>query len=71
MTIRVPLVLGTDGLQQQLQSGDSIAAPINTPSIRAVANGETSPSLNFGMPVYAEARPGQCEDDRRCRRPRL
>ena len=55
MTIRSPLVLGNDGLPQQLQSGDSIAAPINTPSIRAVANGEASASLAFGMPVYASA----------------
>ena len=55
MTIRPPLVIGTDGLFQQLQSGDSIAAPTNTPSIRSVANGETTASLTFGMPVYASA----------------
>ncbi len=55
MAIRLPLVLGNDGLTQQLQSGDSISAPVNTPSIRAVANGEASAGLVFGMPVYASA----------------
>ncbi len=55
MTIRIPLVLGNDGLSQQLQPGDSISAPVNTPSIRAVANGESSSALAFGMPVYASA----------------
>lgn len=55
MTIRAPLVLGADGLPQQLQTGDSISAPTSTPSIRAVANGEASAALAFGMPVYASA----------------
>lgn len=55
MTIRSPLVIGTDGLVQQLQTGDTISAPTNAPSIRAIANGESSASLSFGMPVYASA----------------
>jgi hypothetical protein len=55
MTIRVPLVLGADGLPQQLQSGDSIATPTTAPSLRAVTNGETSAALTLGMPVYASA----------------
>ena len=55
MTTRQPLVLGADGLPQQLQPGDTISAPTNTPSIRAVANGEASASLAWGAPVYASA----------------
>ncbi|WP_158810263.1 hypothetical protein [Beijerinckia sp. L45] len=58
MTVRAPLVLGPDGLPQQLQSGDSISAPVNTPSIRAVANNETAVALAFGQPVYANAADG-------------
>ena len=54
MTVRLPLVLGSDGLPQQLQSGDSISAPTDTPSIRSVLNGDTA-SLVFGMPVYSSA----------------
>ena len=55
MTIRLPLVLGADGLPQQLQSGDAISAPMDTPSIRSVANGESSAAITFGMPVYSSA----------------
>ena len=55
MAVRQPVVIGSDGLLQQLQSGDSISAPVDTPSIRAVANGEASASLSFGMPVYSSA----------------
>jgi hypothetical protein len=55
MTLRTPLVLGADGLPQQLQSGDTIGAPTTAPSIRAVTNGETSAALAIGMPVYASA----------------
>ena len=54
MTVRSPLVLGPDGLAQQLQSGDSISSPTNTPSIRSVSNGD-SVALVFGAPVYASA----------------
>ncbi len=55
MAIRKPLVLGDDGLPQQLQANDAIAAPTNAPSIRPVANGEASTALVFGMAVYASA----------------
>ena len=55
MTIRLPLVLGADGLPQQLQSGDSISSPTNAPSIRSVTNGESSFSIVIGMAVYASA----------------
>lgn len=53
MALRQPLVLGADGLPQQLQSGDTIAAPTSTPSLRSVTNAETSASIVFGMAVYA------------------
>ena len=55
MTIRTPLVIGPDGLIEQLQSGDSISSAMNTPSIRSVTNGESSSALTIGMPVYATA----------------
>ena len=45
MTIRSPLVLGADGLAQQLQSGDTISASVNTPSIRAVTNSESAAAI--------------------------
>ncbi len=54
MTLRVVLVLGSDGLPQQLQSGDTISAPTSLPSVRAVTNAD-SVSLPFGTPVYASA----------------
>ena len=55
MAIRSPLVIGADGLPQQLQSGDSISAATNAPSIRSVTNGESSAAITIGMPVYASA----------------
>lgn len=58
MTLRLPLVLGPDGFPQQIQSGDAISAPMNTPSIRPVANNESSVALTFGQPVYASASDG-------------
>jgi len=55
MTLRSPLVLGADGLPQQLQPGDTISAPMNTPSLRAVTNGEASAALPMCTPVYTSA----------------
>lgn len=55
MTIRLPWVFGSDGLPQQLQPGDTISAPTNAPSIRAVTNGESSAAISLGVPVYASA----------------
>lgn len=52
MALRKPLVVGDDGLPQQLQAGDTISVPVNAPSLRSALNGE-SVSLSFGMPVYA------------------
>lgn len=53
MATRLPLVIGADGLPQQLQPGDSISAPTNAPSLRSASNGETTAALPFGTPVYA------------------
>lgn len=58
MTVRSPVVLGADGLLQQLQSGDTISAPTNTPSIRSVTNSEGAAALVIGAPVYAFAADG-------------
>lgn len=55
MATRLPLVIGADGLAQQLQAGDTISAPTNTPSLRAMTNGEASAALVFGTPVYSSA----------------
>lgn len=53
MAQRKPLVLGDDGLAQQLQAGDTISAPTNAPSLRATTNGESAAAMTFGAPVYA------------------
>jgi hypothetical protein len=50
----VPLVLGADGLQQQLQSGDTITNNVSTTSVRSLTNAGSS-SIVFGTPVYASA----------------
>ena len=55
MAIRPVIVMGSDGLPQALQSGDSISSPTNAPSLRAVTNGESSAAITIGMPVYAFA----------------
>lgn len=55
MTIRKPLVLGDDGLPQNLQPGDAISAPTNAPSINVMLNGEVATPLVIGMPVYTSA----------------
>lgn len=55
MTLRKPLVVGADGLAQQLQSGDSIDAASTTSQTRSVTNGESSLAVVIGAPVYAFA----------------
>jgi hypothetical protein len=55
MTTRVPLVIGSDGLSQQLQSGDSIAVTVTQQTVRVVTNGETATAIVIGMAVYASA----------------
>ena len=56
MTVRTPLVLGSDGLIQQLQSGDSInVGSTNAPTLRSVLNGEGSTNIIRCAPVYSYA----------------
>ena len=55
MGIKTPLVLGADGLPQQLQAGDSIGSAVSAVTVRAVTNGESSAALVIGTPVYATA----------------
>lgn len=55
MTLRTPLVLGSDGLPQQLQAADSILSAAATYTSRSVTNGEASSAIVIGAPVYASA----------------
>jgi hypothetical protein len=55
MTTRAVLVLGADGLTQQLQSGDAISVPISGIDYRSMTNGESSLAVAIGQPVYASA----------------
>jgi hypothetical protein len=54
MAIKKPLVLGTNGLPQQLQSGDTIAVPTSQTNTMAMSNAEAS-ALVIGTPVYNQA----------------
>ena len=55
MSVKTPLVLGSDGLPQQLQAGDSILSAAATYTSRSVTNGEGATALVIGMAVYASA----------------
>jgi IMP dehydrogenase/GMP reductase len=55
MTLRTPLVLGADGLPQQLQAADSILSAAATYTSRSVTNGEGATAIVIGAPVYASA----------------
>jgi hypothetical protein len=55
MALKSPLVLGTDGLVQQLQSGDTISVAASQYTSRSVTNGEASAAMVIGSPVYAFA----------------
>lgn len=55
MTTRTPLVIGADGLVQQLQAGDTIVTASATYSSRSVTNGEAATAIVIGAPVYASA----------------
>lgn len=52
MAIRQPLVLGADGLPQQLQAGDSISSAISAVTVRQVTNSDAA-AIVIGAPVYA------------------
>lgn len=55
MALKIPLVVGSDGLAQQLQAGDTVSIATTTTQIRAVTNGESSAAIVIGAPVYASA----------------
>ena len=55
MTDRAVLVIGADGLPQQLQSADRIVVPISANDIRNYTNGEGSAAIVIGAPVYTSA----------------
>ncbi|WP_242095412.1 hypothetical protein [Sphingomonas sp. CROZ-RG-20F-R02-07] len=55
MGLKTPLVMGADGLPQQLQAGDTITAAASTYTSRVVTNGEGSAAVVIGAPVYASA----------------
>lgn len=55
MALKLPLVLGADGLPQQLQSGDSISSPTANTSVIARTNQEGSAAIVIGAPVYVFA----------------
>jgi hypothetical protein len=55
MTLRTPVVIGSDGLLQQLQPGDTTQTAAATYTSRSVTNGEASNAIVIGAPVYASA----------------
>jgi hypothetical protein len=55
MGVKAPLVIGSDGLIQQLQAADSISVAAAQYSSRSVTNGESSAAVVIGAPVYASA----------------
>lgn len=58
MAIKVPLVIGADGLPQQLQAADSINVASAQYDSRSVTNSEASAAIVIGAPVYAFAADG-------------
>ena len=55
MATRIPLVIGSNGLPQQLQASDSISTPTSQTSVRQQLNGEASTAVVAGMAVYVSA----------------
>ena len=55
MAIKAPLVMGSDGLPQQLQPADSLASAGATYISRTVTNSEGASAIVIGAPVYAFA----------------
>lgn len=56
MASRKPLVIGADGLPQQLQTGDDLAGvTVSANPSRTVTNGESSAALVIGTPCYMSA----------------
>lgn len=54
MALRKPLVLGANGLPQQLQAGDTLNAAVAGGDQVNLTNGEASPIV-IGSPVYVSA----------------
>lgn len=55
MAQKLPLVVGSDGLPQQLQTGDTLNVPTTTTQLRSLTNGESATAIVIGAPVYASA----------------
>jgi hypothetical protein len=51
MAVKKPLVIGSNGLPQQLQAGDSIASPTAGVDLVSQVNGEAG-AVVIGAPVY-------------------
>jgi hypothetical protein len=58
MSIKIPLVMGSDGLPQQLQAADQVAVQGSTYTSRSVTNSEGAAAIVIGAPVYAFAADG-------------
>lgn len=58
MALKSPLVLGSDGLPQQLQAADSIFSAQALYTSRSVTNSEGAAAIVIGAPVYAFAADG-------------
>ena len=54
MAVKIPLVIGGNGLPQQLQSTDSIVVPTTTTDIRTATNANAG-AIVIGATVYASA----------------
>lgn len=54
MAVKKPLVLGTSGHPEQLQSGDTIQVPTTTTEVETLTNGGGA-TINFGNAVYLSA----------------
>lgn len=54
MTVRSPIVIGANGLFQQLQSGDTLNVPTSGANTIAMINNEVG-AIVIGTPVYAQA----------------
>jgi hypothetical protein len=54
MAIKKPLVIGTNGLPQQIQSGDTITVPNSGTDLQGMINGEAG-AVVIGAPMYISA----------------
>ena len=54
MAVKLPLVIGSNGLPQQLQSGDTLNVPTSGANTQALTNNEAG-AIVIGTPVYSQA----------------